>query len=169
MSSSDRPTIVNLTPHDIVVEYAPGKRNVYPASGHVARVLTSEQEQIDVLVDGTPVYERQTPAGLEMLVAEADRDATAVIVSMFAAQFLVDAELWTYTIKSNLRTQRSRLCVYNGDVPSPHPWLTCRTGMCPTRDRAACCATRRALSLASAVYSTIANACRNKDGRYREH
>ena len=115
--SSDRLKIVNLTPHDIVVEYAPGKRNVYPASGHVARVLTSEQAHLGTIIqDGTPVYERQVPVGMEMTVAEADRDADGVIVSMFAGAYYMDSQTESFTIKTNIRTPADRLAVYVPDT-----------------------------------------------------
>ena len=73
--------LINLTPHDVVVEYKDGTRKVYPSSGQVARV---EIEDVCVgHINGLPVYKGKPK---KLVGIPNPQDGVLYIVSLFVLQ-----------------------------------------------------------------------------------
>ena len=73
--------IINLTPHEVVVERKDGSRKTYHPSGQVARVVL-EDEQIDE-IDGIPVIRGKVK---EVTGIPKKQDGVYYIVSLFVLQ-----------------------------------------------------------------------------------
>lgn len=98
--------ILNLTPHDVVVEVGATKI-IYPASGIVARVLSTPQVEIERIEDGqVPVYSPQVPCGVEL---PGVGNVEAILVSMMVAEALGHEVSTDFELKSNLRGQDVRV------------------------------------------------------------
>jgi hypothetical protein len=106
--------IVNLTPHDVVVR--PGgdestEEFRYPASGHVARVLSTPQEEIDRIEDGrVAVYSPQEPRGVA-LPCDDSEEIEAVLVSMMVAEALGHAGATDFDVETPMRGREVRVFV----------------------------------------------------------
>ena len=84
--------MLNLTPHDIVVQLPGGERRVYPASGQLARVSMEEVTTSSIEIDGqsVEVISRKAgqvtgiPAGVTVLVSGMVCDALKGVPGVYA-------------------------------------------------------------------------------------
>lgn len=85
-------TIVNLTPHDVVVYDTNGETvlHVFRASGEVARVNSAPQRHLKNIVSGVPVFEAQRFTDVQwpkwLFCADRSNEIEGVLVSMPVGQ-----------------------------------------------------------------------------------
>lgn len=99
--------IVNLTPHDVVVRPSGDAKEEfrYPASGHVARVLSTPQEEIDRIEDlRVAVYSPQQPRGVALPCDDSD-EIEAILVSMMVAEALGRAGATDFMLDTRIRAR----------------------------------------------------------------
>lgn len=81
--------IINLTPHDIVVQRPNGEMVTFPASGQVARVELPAPRPVDAKPDGIPTVMQFTTGGSVTGLPENANDDDWFIVSAMVGQALV--------------------------------------------------------------------------------
>ena len=101
--------IINLTPHDIVVQKEDGKKITYPATGQVARVEV-EDEQVDV-IDGIPVYKGKIK---EVTGIPKKQDGVYYIVSLFVLQNTNRDDLIVPDTNGAIRDEQGRIVAVRG-------------------------------------------------------
>jgi hypothetical protein len=79
-------TIINLTPHAIVLRAPDGADTTIPASGEVARVATIPGEDTGRMAGGVPVFGADRPGAVEGLPEP--RPGVVLVVSGFVAAAL---------------------------------------------------------------------------------
>ena len=101
--------LINLTPHDIVVEYKDGTRKVYPSSGQVARV---EVEDVIVgNVDGLPVYKGKPK---KLVGIPNPQDGVMYIVSLFVLQNANRDDLVSPNTNNAIRDDEGKIVAVRG-------------------------------------------------------
>ena len=101
--------LINLTPHDIVVQKDDGTRVTYPASGQVARV-----EIEDVIVGniaGIPVHKGKTK---EVTGIPNPQDGVMYIVSLFVLQHANREDLVSPNTSDAIRDDEGKIVAVRG-------------------------------------------------------
>lgn len=93
--------IINLTPHDIHVEFN-NKHKVYPASGQIAR-LSTNQVPVDA-VDGFVIYETE----VKVVTGYPGEDENLYIVSAVVGLQLAKLGISNYIIPNTTKEKRDR-------------------------------------------------------------
>lgn len=101
--------LINLTPHDIVIEKEDGTRKTYPATGQVARV---EVEDIIIgNIDGIPVHKGKIKkvAGIPQ-----KQDGAMYIVSLFVLQNTDREDLISPDTSKAIRDDEGKIIAVRG-------------------------------------------------------
>ena len=101
--------LINLTPHDIVVERKDGTRKTYPPSGQIARV---EIEDVCLgHLDGIPIHKGKVKkvAGIPK-----SQDGVMFIVSLFVLQNSDREDLISPDTNSAVRDDKGRIIAVRG-------------------------------------------------------
>lgn len=126
--------IVNLTPHDVVVQLSDESSVVYPVlmvadKPQIARVISNEQQLVEKLENGVEVFDRPLYTRVEGLPTNSRQD---IIVSQLVAEYLHNNLMWMNARvyipdtgpESAIRNENGvivavkRLIWYNRDTPS---------------------------------------------------
>ena len=101
--------IINLTPHEVVVERKDGSRKIFHPSGEIARVEL-EDEQVDV-VDGIPVYKGKIK---EVTGIPKEQEGVMFIVSLFVLQNSDREDLISPNTSDAIRDDKGRITAVRG-------------------------------------------------------
>ena len=101
--------LINLTPHDVVVQKEDGTRVTYPASGQVARV---EVEDVCVgYVDGIPIHKGKVK---EVTGIPNQQDGVMYIVSLYVLQNSDREDLISPNTSDAIRDDKGRITAVRG-------------------------------------------------------
>ena len=101
--------IINLTPHEVVVEYRDGSRKTFHPSGQVARVEL-EDEQVGE-IDGIPVIKGKVK---EVTGIPKKQDGVYYIVSLFVLQHTNRDDLIAPDTNGAIRDNEGRIIAVRG-------------------------------------------------------
>ena len=101
--------IVNLTPHEVVVEYKDGMRKSFHPSGEIARVEMKD-EQIGV-IDGIPVYKGKIK---KVTGIPKKQDGVYYIVSLFVLQHTNRDDLIAPDTNGAIRDDEGKIIAVRG-------------------------------------------------------
>ena len=101
--------LINLTPHDIVVQKEDGTRVTYPASGQVARVEIEDACVGDI--DGIPIYKGKAK---KVEGIPNPQDGVMYVVSLFVLQHANREDLISPNTSDAIRDDKGRITAVRG-------------------------------------------------------
>ena len=101
--------LINLTPHEVVVEYRDGTRKTFPPSGQIARVEMEDEYLFDI--EGIPLHKGNVK---EVTGIPEKQEGIMYIVSLFVLQHVERADLIAPDTNGAIRDEQGRIVAVRG-------------------------------------------------------